>query len=350
MILTINDRIKSRKIEFFNQFEISLSYNSIASSFSFNYFFDPTNKEHVDLSCIGHFHKCTLEHNGELILTGYVISTSFQSSKDEHLVSISGYSLTGVLEDCHVLPTMSLQFDNLTIKEIVSKLIDPFGLEMSIDSSVSSKMNEKIAKTAIEPTQTIKDFLCEICAQKKILVSHNEKGQLLFTEAKTKLNPIIKYDGGGSPFTKMILLYNGQGMHSDITVLKQSNGGNAGQSTIKNPFVPFVYRPKTIIQSSGTDIDTDLAAANALANELKELKLAIEVDRWDIGDKILKPNNVIAIQNPFIYLFNETNWFIESVTLIGDSTKMIAKLDCVIPTVYNSDTPVYIFKGINEHG
>jgi prophage tail gpP-like protein len=211
-------------------------------------------------------------------------------------------------------------------------------------------MNAVFAKTTAGESDTIKAYLQKLASQKNIIMTHNEKGQLVFTEAKAKQKAVFHFEKN-MPGTSMSLSYNGQAMHSHITVVKQasSKGGNAGESTIRNPFVPFVYRPKVMTQTSGDDIDTAQAAKNALAEELKNIAVTIVTDRWKIGDSIIKPNHIVTIQNPDIYLYEKTEWFIESVDFSGDAQKKTATIKLVLPEVYNGRTPKYIFQGINLH-
>lgn len=352
MILKINDRIRNRKVDFFTKFAIEFKYDSIASLFSFDFFFNPENQEHVDLACIGHYHLATLEYNDELLLSGFILNEKFTDKSQKQLTRFSGYSYPGVLEDCQIPVSLyPLQSDGLTLKEIAQKLLKPFNLKMVIDASVSSRMEEVYKTTTAKESQSIATYLTELSSNKKIIVSHTSKGELLFTEANTKSNPILNFDGG-IPFDEMSLDFNGQEMHSDITVVKQADidGGNAGQFTIKNPYVPYVFRPRVIVQSSGTDIDTELVAKTALAEELKNLRLTIKMDRWLVDGKVIKPNNTILVKNPDIYLFKSTKWFIESVKLEGDKEKTVATLSCVLPEVYNGQPPKYIFEGVNTHG
>jgi prophage tail gpP-like protein len=351
MELRINDRIRTRKIDFFNSFNVSLRYDAIASSFQFNFLFNPDNIEHKEMSCIGHYHIVTVEHNNELLLTGYLLSQGFEDSAVKTLSAFSGYSLPGFLEDCEIPPSLyPLQADGLSLRDIATKIIQLFGLKMIVDSSVASKMDEVFEKTTASEGQNIKSFLTELASQKNIVISHTTKGEIHFTRAKAAQKPILYFDGG-IPFTKMSLSFNGQAMHSDITVMKQADkdGGNAGEDTIRNPYVPFVYRPRVIRQSSGNDIDTLQAAKNARAAELKNLKLTIVTDRWLVDGKIIRPNNVISVLNPNVYLYKKSDWFIEQVDLTGDNTKTTATLTCVPIEVYNGQEPRYMFEGINLH-
>lgn len=351
MVLKIDDRIRNRKVEFFNNFTLDLKYDSVASSFGFNFLYDPNNREHVELAVIGHYHIGRLEHNGELLITGFILSTGFSDQPIQQPAKFSGYSLPGVLHDSNIPTSLyPLQFDGLSLKEIAQRLVAPFDFGITIDPEVSSLMDKTFDVSTANEKQSIKQYLAELASQKNIILSHDNLGNLLFTRAKANSKPILNFDGG-IPFTDMTLQFNGQAMHSDITVIKQANsdGGNAGESTIKNPYVPFVFRPKTIVQNSGDDNDTEFTAKMALAQELKNFKLTIVTDRWEVDGKVIKPNSIISVTNPRISLFTKTDWFIESVKLVGDEKKTVATLTCVLPEVYNGKTPEYIFAGINLH-
>lgn len=356
MELTINDRIRNRKINFFNNFTLKLQYDSVGSAFSFSFYFNPENQEHKEVMCIGHFHKCIITHNNETLLTGIILSQDFSHEAEPKMVTISGYSLPGVLEDCEIPTSLyPLQSDGLSLRQVASKLIQPFGLSLTVDSSVASLVDASFTSTTASESQSIKAFLSELASQKNVVISHDEFGNLLFTKSKTNLQPIIDFDvpKGSLPGTSMNLKFDGQQMHSHITVQKQASedeGTNAAEYTIRNPFViGSVYRPKVISQSSGDDNDTEKAAKTALSAELKNIKLTIVTDRWVVDGKILKPNNIITVKNPQCYLFDKTKWFIESIDYTGNNEINTAVLNCVLPCVYDGSTPEYLWKGINLH-
>lgn len=327
----------------------------MASTFSFSYYFDPDNAEHKELSCIGHYHECTVEHNEETLVTGQILSINMNSSPVREMVSIGGYALPGVLEDSDIPPDMPLQTEGLSLKEIAQQLCTRFNLKMEVADSVAAAMNGVFETSTAKDGQNIKSYLTQLAAQKDIVISHTTAGALLFTKAETNKTPLLDFDfsAGTTPGTTMNLNFNGQAMHSHITVRKQADadGGNEGESTVRNPYVypKAVYRPRVITQSSGTDVDTDKAARQALAAELKNIKLTIATDRWEVDGKIIKPNNTVTVINPEIYLYNKTTWFIEQIEFKGDEKETTAVLTCVLPEVYNGKTPVYLFSGVNLH-
>lgn len=346
MNLKINDRIRVRNVEGFNNFSLSLRYDSVASTFNFDFTFDPKNPEHRELACVSHFHEAFIEHNGERLITGIILSNIFSMSPAKKMIPFAGYSLPGVFEDCEIpVDLYPLQSDGLTLREIASKLIKPFGLKMVVDSSVASRMDKPYKTATAKESQKIKEFLCELASQRNIIMSHDETGALVFTEAKTNKTPILVLTDETIPGIEAFLTFSGQQLHSHITVMKQadSDGGNAGQVTVRNPFVPIVYRPRTIIQTAGDDNDTELAARMALSEELKNIFLTVTVDRWELDGKLIRPNNTIRMKRPDLFLFKEVDWFIEQVDYTGDQAKQTCVLRCVLPEVYTNAVPRNIF-------
>lgn len=340
----MNIKINGRDIRFFNEFNVTLKYDSIASSFSFNVQFNPENIEHRNLFKPFKYNSVEVWHENELLLTGLVLINGFNSEAREMLIPIAGYSKTGVLEDCEIpVSSYPLQSISLSLQQIAQKLIKPFGLNMKVDSSVQNRMNTVFKSSTADEKQTIKSYLCSKASQKNIVLTHTEKGELLFTEANTKQIPIFDFTRN-IPGVHMQLSCNGQNMHSDITVLKQADdeGGNAGQITIKNPYVP-IFRSHVKTQSSGDDVSIKETARAVLAEELKSIALTIKLDRWDLNGKLIRPNNMINVMNPNLYLYKKTSFFIEQVELIGDEKQNTAILTCYLPEVYDSKTPKNIF-------
>lgn len=356
MILKIDDRFENRKIDLFNKFNLNLVYNAVGSTFSFEAFFDPQNPLHQEIYAPSHFHGCTVEFNDELLLTGIILSQGYKQNKTKNLVGLSGYSRAGVLNDCEIPPSLyPLQFDGLSLIQISERLTARFKINVVVDPSVSERINKPFDVSTASESQNIASYLADLAKQKDIIMSHNEYGDLLFTQAKTDGEPILTFDTtkGTLPGVEFSFSFNGQGMHSHITLQKQQSedGGNAGESTIRNPYVvgSFAYRPTVKSQSSGDDNDTSLAAKRALSNELKGIKLTIKLDRWVVDGKIVKPNNTIDIIAPELFIFRKETFFIESINYQGDQEKRTATLNCVLPSVYNGKTPVNIYRGINLH-
>lgn len=359
MNVKINHRLGVVDIKFFSNFTLNLKYDSVASVFGFDFYFDPKNPEHAEMACVSHFHEAIIEHNGERLLTGYILSNNFQSGSKKQLVKFGGYSKAGVLEDCEI-PTdqYPLQTDGLTLREIITKLISPFTFGFEIMGDVpeqlelSDKVDKKIEKTNAKESQNIKSYITELTSQRNIVLSHNSNGDLVITKPSPNKKPLFAIDesNGSLPGTNLSLTFNGQTLHSHITVVGQAagNGGNATETTVQNPFVRNVYRPKVVVQSSGDDVTAAEFAKNKLAAEYKAITLTITTDRWEHNGKIIRVGEIISVTSPEIYLYKKTNWFIESINYTGDSKKLIAVITCVIPAVYDGSDAVNFFVDSHE--
>lgn len=367
MNIKFNHRLGIIDVKFFSRFELNLKFDSIASTFSVDFYFDPSNPDHAEMATVSHFHECILEHNGETLITGYALSNFFKQSSKKELAKIAGYSKPGVLEDCDIPPIVNgveqskwLQYDGMTLREIAQQIIAPFKLKLVVDGVASKASNEqftldekldkKISKTTALESKNIKSYLMELAIQRNIILSHDVNGSLLFTEAKTNLAPLFHVEAGVIA-TDISMSFNGQGIHSQITVVKQASsaGDDGAQFTIYNPYCPIVFRPRVVVQSSG-DVNTiEDYAKNVLASELKNIVLTVTIDRWVIDGKVIKPNNTITVYSPENYIYEKTKFFIESVSFVGDSKQQIAVLTCVVPEVYNRQTPVNVFIDAGEN-
>lgn len=361
MNLKIDHRLGVFDVSFFSKFTLNLKYDSIASTFGVEFYFDPKNPDHAEMACVSHFHECIIEHKGERLVTGYILSNSFSDQAKKTLTKIGGYSKPGVLEDCDIPTSLfPLQVDGMNLREITQRLIAPFGISLVIEGvskeesdqafTLDEKLDKKIEKTNAKQSQNFKQYLTDLAVQRNIVLSHDVYGNLLFTEAKTRQEPLFHVEKGVIA-TDIKMTFNGQGIHSQIEVLKQpdSAGGDGDKFIIYNPYCPIVFRPKVVIQSSGDTSTLEDFAKQLLAAELKNITLIVEIDRWDVYGKLVKPNNIITVYSPENYIYEKTKWFIESVSYSGDAEKETAILTCVLPETYNREYPKNIFVNVHEN-
>lgn len=346
MEVIINDRIRVRTVTYFNSFNMTLKHDSVASTFHFDYFFDPLNPDQAETACVSHFHEATIKHLGETLITGYILSQEFSVGAVKMLAKFAGYSKAGVLEDCQIPPSSyPLQMDGLTLRQIATRLLRPFKLTFSVDPAVAKKIDIAYPVTTAKESQTIKQYLTELATQRDIIISHDNQGNVLFTRSTEKKKPLFHVEKGVI-VTAMSLIFSGQPLHSQITAMKQVDPDkeeSAGEHTVINPFVPIVFRPKVIVQSSGDDNSTKDVAENALASELRNIKLMLKIDRWDVDGIIIRPNIIISVYAPDLYIYKKTNFFVESVDYIGNSKETTCTLTCVLPCVYDGSKPENIF-------
>jgi len=341
-------KINGRSYENFQDLEISKTFDSAASTFSFNGKFDTNNAAHRRIFKPLTYNKVEIFDDSTLLLTGTILSHRFSPSSNDELVPVSGYSLPGVLGDVSVPPEKyPLEVNQKSLIDITKNLIDKFNIGLVVDPSVSDDANKLYEKSTAKDKQSIGNYISQLASQRNIIVSHTPKGELLFTRPSKNTASIATYREG-MPTLKFDLSVNGQGMHSQLTVQKQAAIGSdlQGDETINNPLIT-AFRPRVIEQTKGDAGDTPNAARNAIAAELKNISLTIETDRWIWFDgrviSILDVNNYIDVIAPRLYMANRVNWFVSGIIFEETAQGRKATINAVLPETFNGETPKNIF-------
>ena len=111
MRLSINGKF----FQHFTNYSISIKHAAIASSFSFT-------GENLTLPDIEDSPKVVIyDDDNNKLITRKIVNTDGEDKATPSLFNLSGYSLGGVLEKSYP-KDLPLQFDNLTLSEIVEKL------------------------------------------------------------------------------------------------------------------------------------------------------------------------------------------------------------------------------------
>lgn len=335
-------KINGQYYLFFNELNIDLKLDSIASTFSFNARFNPNNENHKKLFKPLLYSKVEIYNdNDDLIFTGTIINHSFTSDSKNNLVAVSGYSLPGVLEDCTTpVKNYPLESTNRSLKDISERLCGLFGIKVVIDSSVGNDANRVYKKSVASPTDTIKSYLNKLTSQRNVILSHDKHGRVVLFKPNGEGKP--KYSFNKENALNMSFGVNGQGLHSLISVVRQPSAENAGVSTqdsISNPLIS-VFRPTTKVLNSGEDTDTKNAADNEMASELKAISLSVSL--VGLFDDI-EPGDIIEIQNNEIFIYNKTNFIVSGVKFSINQSAQLTDLSLVLPETYTSKAPKKIF-------
>lgn len=351
-------KINGRDVKFFTAGTISLKLDSIASTFSLKCRFMPENDEHKELFKPLQYHKIEIYNSvDKLLLTGTILSHSFVSDSGKNLLVVSGYSRCGVLEDVTIPQSLyPLENTNLTLKQIAQKLCSHFGLGLVVGNNAGNlnivapdtedEVNIIYKKAVASPTDTCKGYLSKLTSQRNIILSHNAKGDVVLFKPNANAKP--KYFFNSENSLRMTAEYNGQSLHSSISVLRQPSEDNEGVSTvdsITNPLIS-VNRPTTKILSSGEDTDTSKAANNELASELKAITKTVELK--GLFDD-LYPGDLINCHNHEIYSFAYSLYMVSEITLNFDETEEYTTLNLVLPETYTGEQPKNILFAYKSH-
>jgi prophage tail gpP-like protein len=371
-------KINGKYIEHYSALKISRSLDSIASIFSLAVRFNPENDDHKELFKPLQYHSIEIYSDENILMfTGTILNHAFDSDNFFNLLKISGYSKCGILEDVTIPPSMyPLESNNKSLKEIADSLCNAYGIEvyylLDSDTDVNGDFNKNVGtkiktykapkkkrkqttntevnrifkKTTASETDSVKSYISKLTSQRNILLSHNNSGDVVMF--KPNLNAKPKYYFNKENTLKMSSQWDGQGLHSEINVVRQPSAENSGVSTadkIKNPLITK-YRPTTKVLSSGEDTDTSKAANNELSSELKNITLKIELQ--DLYSDIL-PGDLINVHNHEIYSFAYSRWMVSKIDLSIDEKSTTTSLDLVLPETYSGDIPKPIIFYYESH-
>jgi len=338
-------KIKIEK-KFFNHFSnLSVKFNldTFASVFSFDARFDPLNIEHQKIFKPLTYPKIEIFSNDmDLLLTGNIVNNSFISTKTPQLVSFSGYTKSGILEDVTIPDSVyPLEKNDQSLTEISAQLLKPFGISQLIERNVSNEMNLVYEKAVAQPTQSVASFLTQLASQRNIVIGHTKKGDVYYFKAFIGSKPVRSYDSSNLLSSKMAI--NGRAFHSDITVRRQPSDENVGVSTVdgvKNPNVEQI-RSVCKILSSGDDTSTIEAAQNVLAAELRGIQLALELPKIDYE---LLCGQIIEFINPELFIYKKQKFVINEIIYKEDSEADTMTVNCLTPEAFTGGIPTNIFE------
>lgn len=360
----------------FTEIELTSSLDAVASTFSISAFFDLENPEHQVLFRPLSYNKVELfDDDDKLMLTGTMLVHNFNSQSETEPVEISGYSLPGVIEDCNIPYSMyPLESLKMNLGEIARKLIAPFGLKLVIDKSVQNDVNLVYSKSVCKPEDSIKEYLSKLAAQRNIVLSHDEKGNLLMFRPNIKSNSKMIFTEQNT--TSMALSVNGQNMHNQLTILRQpkmkkektekqkdvkipaqydENGYEVEPpkierktvrerpkpqffDTLKNGMIK-VFRPAVKKMTEGEDVSTEAAVRNYMADELRNITFVVSLNRWED----LKIGDIVEIESKRLFLKTKVRTIIESFTKSGTAGAREMTINTVLPETFTGDEPKDIF-------
>ncbi len=359
-------KVNGKYFLYFNEVIISTTLDTIASTFSFFAFYDATIPGHNELFRPLSYAKIEFfDDNDRLLSTGTIVHWNFKSDSGPSLVQLSGYSLPGVLEDCQIPYRLyPLESNNRTLAQIAARLISPFNFNNIVYDSVKNEANQTIAKTIAKIDESIKDYLCKVANQKNVVLSHDIHGNLIMFRPDIHSAPKLSLNDQNT--VSMELDVDGTKIHSDITTIRQPSRGDnpANQfenendlnnisnpdapkgkvfkiesiSTVKNPLVK-AYRPYVDRLTKLSFYDTQRAALNMRAAELKNIRVNFELDHWPV----VSVGDIIEVYNPELFIVNKVKMVLETTIIQESSKSKTMKGTLVLLETFTGDEPQNIF-------
>lgn len=121
---------------------------------------------------------CTVAIGPDLVLTGYVddFTPSYDAKEVEWVVS--GRSKTSDLVDCSAIYKAG-SWTSVNLDKVARDISAPFGIEVVVECD----LGDVFAKVTIEQGETCFELLDRLAKQRAVLLTTNERGQLVLTQA-----------------------------------------------------------------------------------------------------------------------------------------------------------------------
>ena len=276
---------------------------------------------------------------GTPLFTGTMVAVSPAVENGQKIVSVSGYSLPGVLNDCtSPASTYPLEFNDQGLREISAALASPFGIAVEFQADKGA-IFERVAS---EPGKKVLAFLTELAKQRNLVIGSTTRGSLLFSQSIETGTPVARLQQGSAPVMAVTPFFSPQEYYSHITGIEPVIVGLAGsQFTVKNPRLQGVTRPITFNAPDTLDADVKAAVESKAGRMFGNMaSYSVRVATWrDPQGNLWEPNTIVKLQAPEAMIYNEYAFVIRSVEFEREGRKETATLNLVIPGSFSGKVP-----------
>lgn len=286
------------------------------------------------------YKKIVVTVGGEPLFTGTMIVVSPNLRSDEKTISINGYSLPGVLNDCTAPASAldTLEFDGQGLRDIATTLASLFGLSVDFQADQGAVFE----RVALDSKQKVFTFLVELAKQRNLIISSTSKGKLLFQQSVVTGNPVAILEQGVSPLLSVTPLFNPQEYYSHVTGLEPTLVGvDGGQFTVKNPHLQGVIRPFTFNLPDTLVADAKAAVDAKIGRMIGNMVVySVSVDTWrDRFGNLWTPNTKIKLLAPDAMIYNSYEFIIKSVNFERNQKSESAVLNLVLSGSFSGEIP-----------
>jgi prophage tail gpP-like protein len=282
------------------------------------------------------------EIDDNLLVKGLLFVRTPNLDTSGSTLDLQFFSQTKNIIDCQAKPPY--EFQNKSLLDIASTLAQPFGIKAEAQDNGES--SELFDREAIEPTETIFSFLNKLAQQKGLLLSNTVDGDILFLTANTTGTPVASITEGdlqsgnvetGQTFsatfddTKTFQIYKALG-ESPLSFLDAVNATsiNSNIEIARRRVFSATDATKGNIQQAA-DWERNVSLADSLT-------IPFPVTNWFTPNgRLWKPNTLVTVTSPTIFVPNGFNFLIRSVQFIQDGSGETAVLNLIPPQLYTKE-------------
>jgi prophage tail gpP-like protein/phage tail protein X len=332
--------IDGKKFTGFTGYEINLCCDSF-DTFSFSAPFDIAVKDIKAAITPFAFKPCEVYYLGDLLFKGYLLTPDPELSAEATEITLQGYPLCGVLNDCTIPPSKyPIEYYNVTLKDIADPVADVYGIKVVYKDGPGDPFTE----ITIEPNEKVLSFLLKLAQQRKFLFTNDENGRLVFYKA-AKETAFMQFKEGKLPLLSISPHFNAQGFYSHVT-------GHTKNDSLVDP-LSYTYENKYLIDRGVIRHETimidDAETQSDLENAVKAhagrmfaecISYSLKCDtHLNEKGKLFKKGMTVCIEAPGAMITRQTNFTARNIKLLRDGNGKTAELELVLPGSFTDELP-----------
>jgi prophage tail gpP-like protein len=333
--------IEDKEISDFSDFLLKLSIDQAADEFSFIIPWDPDDLSLRELFLPFSYRKAKIFIGNVLFFTGNVIMALPDTSTDDSILKVSGYSSCGILNDCNVpVNSYPLTYENTSIFEICKKLAGLFNIKVVDDASDATPFED----VDIKVTDKVYDFIAKLAKKRGLLLSSNTKGDLVIQRATRKKASFTLSEGNPTILSISINLDGQQGFTSMTGVLNAKDAEEFEGDDVYTEIDPFLIAESS---SRPNVFEIDDIEAGTLKQAVKarlrrswanRISYNLTLEGWrNPQGEIWRDNTRLNVLYPSVMIYNTTEFLIKSISLRQDDEKEFTEMQIVLPQAYNNE-------------
>jgi prophage tail gpP-like protein len=332
--------IDGEKFTGFTAYNLTLAYDTF-DTFSFSAPYDSELKELREVIKPFTFKPCEVYYNDVLLFKGTFLTPDPELTDQTSEITLQGYPLCGVLNDCMVPPTKyPLQCMGITMKGIADAACEPYSIPVIFEGEVGPVFTE----VSIEPTDKILDFLSRLSKQRNLLFTNNEKGQLVFFNPKSE-KAFVSFVEGKLPLISIKPKFNAQDFFSHITGFGKTDAEYPSLSyTFENKYLinrGIIRHHSLTIEDAETisDLENSVKAhAGRMFADCVNFELLCE-NHVNENNEVFQKGMTVCVLAPSAMTTRETNFIARSVKLSRTTEGKTTTLALVLSGSYTGEIP-----------
>ncbi len=269
---------------------------------------------------------------GEQVVSGILYTISVELSDTGRLKHLIGYSYTADVIDSVLNPPY--EKNNVTLAQRARGLVEPLGINVIFNVDTDGQFDRVTA----EPIDTIFEHLSDLAAQRGVLISSSNAGDMVFQKANTTGSPVGTLEEGQPPVLNFSVTFDGRKRFNTYRAIGQSPGSNSKVGTATDEGVP---RSRFLTFQADDTIQGDIqkAAEWKRSKQLAEaLTIPLPVSTWYAPNgELWKENTLITLKSSSLHLPDGFTFLIRSVEFTYEETGTTAVLNLVPPQVYTGE-------------